>query len=152
MSRRQIAAEMGWNLSKANHWLINLGIKTTAKSGIPEGRKPRICRTCRETDPAKFSVNRRLVYSECRACKNKRQMALHAANRQAAIDMMGGNCARCGYSRCPAALHFHHLDRSQKDPEWKNLRGRKLTHQAEELKKCILVCANCHAEIHAGWA
>lgn len=143
---------MGWSLSKANHWLIKLGIKTTAKSGTPVGWKIRKCLTCGETDPAKFPVNRRLLYSVCKACRNGRYAAQREANRQAAVNMLGGKCIKCGYARCLAALHFHHLDKAQKDPEWKSLRGRKLERQIEELKKCILVCANCHAEIHAGWA
>lgn len=56
----------------------------------------------------------------------------------------------CGYSKCLGALDFHHIDHSDKkfsisaDGEtlgWKQV--------VLELSKCVLVCANCHREIHA---
>jgi hypothetical protein len=63
----------------------------------------------------------------------------------------GGGCRLCGYSRSLAALHFHHLDPGEK------LFGlgregvtRSLTVMREEARKCILLCANCHAEVEAG--
>ncbi len=71
--------------------------------------------------------------------------------RQMALDRLGGKCSRCGYDQCEEALEFHHLDSSQKDfgissqgytRSWKRVE--------EELKKCILLCANCHREIHVG--
>lgn len=68
------------------------------------------------------------------------------------VDYKGGKCQLCGYSKCHRSLHFHHIDPSMKDFDisrftdvpfsWHRLR--------QELDKCILVCANCHGEIHAG--
>ena len=64
-----------------------------------------------------------------------------------AIEYKGGKCECCGYNRNIAALEFHHLDTSEKDF------GISDTHHSwddtvKELDKCILVCANCHREIH----
>jgi len=57
----------------------------------------------------------------------------------------------CGYGRYQGALEFHHLDTSKKDF---GLSTKGLTRSWEktkrELEKCILVCSNCHKEIHAG--
>lgn len=70
--------------------------------------------------------------------------------RQMAIAYLGGRCSRCGYARCSEAMEFHHRDSSKKDfgissrgytRSWKRVR--------EELDKCLLLCANCHREIHA---
>jgi hypothetical protein len=64
---------------------------------------------------------------------------------------MGGRRQRCGYDRCLEALECHHLESSEKDfgisskgytRSWKQI--------IEELKKFVLLCANCHREIHAG--
>lgn len=69
--------------------------------------------------------------------------------RQMAVNLKGGQCSRCGYKRCVDALEFHHLDSSKKDfgvsekgytKSWEKIRA--------ELEKCILVCANCHRELH----
>jgi len=63
----------------------------------------------------------------------------------------GGACAACGYSRCGAALEFHHLDRALKRFSVAG-RGvtRSLAEAREEAKKCVLLCSNCHAEVEAG--
>ena len=63
----------------------------------------------------------------------------------------GGECALCGYSRCLAALEFHHLDRASKRFSVA-ARGltRSLAEAREEAEKCVLLCSNCHAEVEAG--
>lgn len=71
--------------------------------------------------------------------------------RQLAIEFKGGKCEVCGYGRCPEVLEFHHLDSSKKDFGI-SLKGytRGWKRVKEELKKCVLLCANCHREVHAG--
>jgi len=68
-----------------------------------------------------------------------------------AIDHLGGQCSRCGYDRCGEALEFHHPDPSQKDFGISN-RGYTRSWKAirEEIEKYVLLCANCHREVHAG--
>ena len=65
-----------------------------------------------------------------------------------AVEYKGGCCERCGYNKCIGALEFHHLDPTKKDGVWTKMRlwGHERLHA--ELDKCILVCANCHREIH----
>ena len=60
----------------------------------------------------------------------------------------GGSCSRCGYDKCEAALEFHHLDPSQKEMDWNKLRLVAESKLYNELDKCILVCSNCHRELH----
>ena len=68
-----------------------------------------------------------------------------------AIDYKGGKCCICGYCKCNSALEFHHIGGEEKKF---GLSVRGLTRSWEktktELNKCILVCANCHREIHEG--
>jgi hypothetical protein len=65
---------------------------------------------------------------------------------------MGGKCQCCGYDKCHRSLAFHHLCPSEKDMKFSALRASKKSWPkiVEELRKCILVCHNCHAEIHDG--
>ena len=73
-----------------------------------------------------------------------------ASVKQRARDLKGGKCERCGYSRCQDALHFHHIDESKKRFGIASAAGfRPWEEIAEELEICILVCSNCHAEIHS---
>lgn len=59
----------------------------------------------------------------------------------------GGQCERCGYNTCLKALEFHHLNPNEKDFTISNDHF-KLAEAVEESKKCILLCANCHRELH----
>lgn len=63
-------------------------------------------------------------------------------------DYKGSKCVRCGYDKCKSALHFHHLVPSTKDFQISGNWGLSWDKVKSELDKCILVCANCHAEIH----
>jgi 5-methylcytosine-specific restriction endonuclease McrA len=72
--------------------------------------------------------------------------------KKMSIDYCGGCCWLCGYDKYVGALHFHHANPETKSfgvsfsnspVGWKKLKP--------ELDKCVLVCSNCHAEIHATW-
>lgn len=66
------------------------------------------------------------------------------------IKAMGGSCIICGYSKCDAALETHHLDSDVKDFAIGMVRAspKKWSAIVEELRKCVLLCANCHREVH----
>ena len=74
------------------------------------------------------------------------------ANKQRMIEAMGRKCQCCGYDSCAEALAFHHIDPSQKDIGFGGARSnpKAWSKLVTELRKCILVCHNCHSEIHAG--
>lgn len=71
--------------------------------------------------------------------------------RQMALEHLGGKCSLCGYDRCSDALDFHHKDeKTKKFGLSQDGMTRSWEKTKQELEKCILVCANCHREIHAG--
>lgn len=60
-----------------------------------------------------------------------------------------GKCCICGYSKCKKALHFHHQNPKTKSfgiGQYK--KANSIEELKSELEKCILVCANCHTELH----
>ena len=58
-------------------------------------------------------------------------------------------CARCGENH-PSALDFHHEIPAEKEHSINNLcRVGAYRKIREELKKCIVLCANCHRKHHA---
>ena len=67
------------------------------------------------------------------------------------IKVCGNKCNICGYNKTASALEFHHIDPAQKEY---GIASQGTCHNIEkdleEVKKCILVCANCHREIHDG--
>ena len=65
------------------------------------------------------------------------------------ITYKGGECQLCHYNKCNASLDFHHLDPNEKDfGISQNNTYRNIDKMKQEVDKCILVCANCHREIH----
>lgn len=70
--------------------------------------------------------------------------------KQRMINSMGGKCSLCGYNKCNDALEFHHIDPTIKEMSLGGIRANPISWEkiVEEMKKCILVCSNCHKEIH----
>jgi 5-methylcytosine-specific restriction endonuclease McrA len=67
-----------------------------------------------------------------------------------AIIYKGGKCTLCGYSKCKDALEFHHKnDKNKKFGISKDGLTRSWERVRNEIEKCILVCANCHRELHS---
>ena len=69
--------------------------------------------------------------------------------KKALVEYKGGKCQCCGYSRCIEALEFHHLDPNIKSFTISG-KSKSFNSLKSEVDKCILVCSNCHKEIHAG--
>lgn len=60
----------------------------------------------------------------------------------------GGKCEICGYDKCITALEFHHLNPDEKEFGIGTNDILSFEKNKKEVDKCILVCANCHREIH----
>lgn len=66
------------------------------------------------------------------------------------VQAFGGRCACCNYNRCQDALQFHHLDPNKKDFRLGRIRANPRSWESilDELRKCVMLCANCHQEVH----
>jgi 5-methylcytosine-specific restriction endonuclease McrA len=64
------------------------------------------------------------------------------------VDALGWCCQACGYSGYLNALQFHHIDPQKKELRLAYAYHRKWELVRSELDKCVLLCANCHAEEH----
>lgn len=71
--------------------------------------------------------------------------------KETLVQEAGGCCRICGYDRNMRALHFHHLVPSEKRHEI-NAKGVAiaLDKLRVEVRKCVLLCSNCHAEVEDG--
>ena len=100
-----------------------------------QGRQARFC-----SSKCKNSVNQSYLKQQERGWKRKTEC----------IKKLGGRCSICGYKSNYAALTFHHKypDKKNFQLDIRSLSNRKQSKIDAELKKCILVCNNCHAELH----
>ena len=66
------------------------------------------------------------------------------------IQRKGGRCEQCGYDRNKAALAFHHLDPAAKSfpVDLRSCSNTSWDALVTEAQKCMLLCLNCHSEIH----
>lgn len=87
--------------------------------------------------------------SWCKQCVYDNQKNRWINRKYEAIRLLGGSCIKCGYKKCIAALEFHHIDPNKKDFDWKQMRLHQWKTICEELKKCVLLCSNCHREVHS---
>jgi hypothetical protein len=99
----------------------------------------------------KETPNDRLNRKFCSTkCKNKYHVNVRRKKLKIlSVEHKGGCCEQCGYDKCIEALEFHHKDPSAKDfgiSQNGHTRTWEVTKQ--ELDKCIMLCANCHRELH----
>lgn len=70
--------------------------------------------------------------------------------KQRIIKVMGGKCSICGYNKCHKALELHHINPEEKEFTFsKDMLCNSWEKLVQELKKCTLLCANCHREVHS---
>ena len=78
---------------------------------------------------------------------NKKKLARRNERKKQCIQLMGGECQRCGYKESLAAMTFHHVSRGEKEMSPATLMGPAFSREEVymELDECILLCSNCHA-------
>jgi len=116
----KVAKEFGYNKSTVSKYLI---IKRNEKLSEEDYKIKR------KKDVVKAVVNWR---------KDKKRKL---------VEYKGGKCEKCGYDKCIDAFDFHHKDPTQKDF---GISAKSYSYERlkKEVDKCILVCKNCHSEIH----
>jgi len=72
----------------------------------------------------------------------------HIKRKRMVYQLKSHGCALCGYNKCAAAMDFHHIGEKVFSLNT-NLFCRHTNQEiADEIAKCILLCANCHREVH----
>lgn len=111
----------------------------------------RICRTCNVEKPIEDyhrDGDKGLRKRSCKKCRAKDFSRYRRGKKRKAVAFLGGSCRICGYSRCVDALEFHHVEPSTKSENWNSMKKKKWDLIEQELLKCVLLCANCHREVH----
>lgn len=102
---------------------------------------------CKKHGLTEFVLRKDGIY-RCKKCSvesvDKRRKQL----RHEIVLYKGGKCEICGYDKCEAALEFHHLNPEEKEFQLSCGNTYSIEKLKKEADKCILVCANCHREIH----
>lgn len=156
MTVAQIAVYLDRSPTTVRHWLRYHGLMTSASArraharDLLAGGERTTVRRCRRHGVVRH-VKRPSGGWRCSRCNAAAVAAWRRRLKQRLIDEMGGACTECGYARCASALQFHHLDPTSKRfaLSHKGL-ARSYAEARQEAQKCVLLCANCHAEVEAG--
>jgi transposase len=152
-----MATRLGLGDTTVRHWLKRHGLRTAAARrrgaaiAVRKSGRREVDSNCRKHGTTRHV----LVASEgrlrCARCRSEAVSRRRRKVKALLVAEAGGSCRLCGYARHPAALQFHHLDPSSKSFAL-GVRGitRSLASLREEASKCVLLCANCHAEVEAG--
>lgn len=89
-------------------------------------------------------------HSYCKECNKKDKLQREKNNKIKSIEYKGGECQCCGYKKYYGSLEFHHKSPKEKDFNLSKKATCNIEILKPELDKCVLVCVNCHREIHAG--
>ena len=152
----QIASSLDRSIATVRYWLRRWEIERPHRRGRtptdPATAPPIVEMRCVHHGTTRFRLEGRGSY-RCMRCRQERVSAWRRRVKRALIEEAGGRCRLCGYDRCPAALQFHHLDPREKSFELSR-KGvtRSLAEARAEARKCALLCANCHAEVEAGYS
>lgn len=83
--------------------------------------------------------------NRCSTCTNKK---FRNKNYKKIYAIIGTSCSICGYDKCSNALEFHHINPFEKEYTIAQILNRNINFIKQELDKCILICANCHRQLH----
>jgi hypothetical protein len=158
LSIRDLAEALECSPATVRHWIQQHGLDTApmarrraARSAVLEGvHDPEL--PCPRHGTTRH-VPRRDGSFRCVRCRSEQVANKRRRIKLVLIAEAGGSCILCGYSRCAAALQFHHLDPSTKRFSLSHDGvTRSLSQARAEASKCVLLCANCHAEVENGFA
>jgi hypothetical protein len=161
MSIAQIAAAVDRSKATVRHWLIRYGLKTHGAAGRPQSELAKASKEaglasvtmhCSRHGDTGFWLDGRGSY-RCKRCRSDAVARRRRKVKATLVAEAGGACCICGYNRDMRALHFHHLEPSQKRHEI-NAKGVAIALEKlrVEAQKRVLLCSNCHAEVESGTA
>ena len=109
-----------------------------------------ILKECKKHGLTEFTLRADGRY-RCKKCASEAVQKRREKTKELLVEYKGGKCEICGYDKCVEALEFHHINPDEKDfGIGQKGYTRSFERNKEEVDKCILVCANCHREIHNG--
>lgn len=113
----------------------------------------RLCTKCKTTKPIEDFYTKSKsgkTYHWCRRCMSQVTIDKHRAFKLKALEYKGNKCQICGYNKCIRSLTFHHIDPNEKEFGIARDTSRNWSKIQKELDKCMLLCQNCHGELHDG--
>jgi len=158
MTLEAIANELHVGMNTVRYWIDRYGLprpiavrRAAIERAVRSGERT-VVRVCLKHGETAFVIENG-GHLRCKRCRMERVAEWRRRAKRRLVAEAGGRCQLCGYGRCMAALEFHHLDPTEKSF---GLSMKGVARSFEELRreaaKCVLLCANCHAEVEVGYS
>jgi transposase len=153
LSIRQIGERCDVSATTVRHWLQKYELKTQpahyARRDDP--KREEILRECALHGWSPFVRVGAPGRYRCGRCNTEAVSERRRRVKEILVAEAGGCCVTCGFDAYVGALQFHHRDPATKAFEVSR-QGitRSLERLRSEARKCVLLCANCHAMVEAG--
>ncbi|MCK9458210.1 MAG: hypothetical protein M0R80_00920 [Proteobacteria bacterium] len=85
----------------------------------------------------------------CKKCRSEAVTKSRVKRKEKLVAHFGGRCELCGYNKYQGSLEFHHVCDKKFSLSQQGL-CKSWEVMLSEANKCVLVCANCHAEVGNG--
>ena len=134
LSTRQIARSLGLAQTTIRYWLNKYNLKAKIKK-YSQRKSTGKCCVC-----GKNIKNKNVCcgcYTKIRRYRNKKE----------AVRIKGNKCKKCGWVGPLAGFCFHHT--KNKKFEISKIANKSWNIIVKELKKCKLLCLNCHSIEHS---
>jgi transposase-like protein len=151
LSAPKIAQALGVSPSNVHYWVRRHGLTGLRRPSTGRKQKPdRIVHECSHHGRTEWVLEGRGSY-RCGKCRAEAVTKRRRLVKRSLVEEAGGRCVICGYEKYVGALQFHHLDRSRKRFALSHDGiARAMERSRSETAKCVLLCANCHAEVEGG--
>ena len=127
------------------------------------------CASCgleKDESEFNFKIRGKLLQPSCKVCTRAQSRKYYQTTKQQHLERVTKNrqhrqarllefksqlsCCKCGETST-ACLDFHHVDPNEKEHAISKISTNwSWDRLMQEIKKCIVVCSNCHRKIHAG--
>lgn len=146
-----IATTINKSKSSVRHWLNKYNLQTLRASKTIFNLK--LCPKCNIEQSINNFYSRRGKQGSaayCKSCSRIQTSERQISLKQKCVEYKGGKCIVCKYDKYIGALEFHHIDPTIKEFTLAKRKCHPFDDLIrQELDKCVLLCANCHREVHA---
>jgi len=157
LTTTEIAAALSTHRATVRRWMRRYGLETPHMSRrrvFGDARvdgAPLLEAVCSRHGRTTFQLRSDGASYRCLRCRCDAVSNIRRRRKERLVEEAGGKCQLCGYATYAGALQFHHVDPSTKEFSVSQ-KGvtRSFERALAEARKCVLLCANCHAEVESG--
>lgn len=147
---RKISQELNSSFTNVRYWMKKYGINTkTFENSNKQCKKCNGALKGKQTVYCSKKCSQSIHQTYC-PTKAEKSREIGIQRKIKYVMELGGKCQSCGYNKNLSSLTFHHINPDDKllELDLRRMSNTKISTLDAEVKKCKLLCRNCHSEEH----